>query len=131
MFAALDAYWNELRDGAVKQTRLTAALALLLASCHGSEQSLGKFSEGPMLSVAAARQQNAQTPVVVRGTMTEKCPVAGCWFMLRDETGFIKVDTKNAGFVVINVPIKTKLLVSGHVTTNGSERLLDASGVRY
>jgi len=45
--------------------------------------------------------------VVLHGRMTQKCPVAGCWFMLHDETGTIKVDTKNAGFVVVDIPLQS------------------------
>ena len=63
--------------------------------------------------------------------MAKKCPVAGCWFMLQDKTGTIKVDTKNAGFVVVDVPLNTALTVAGRVVTNGNERLIEASGVRY
>jgi uncharacterized protein YdeI (BOF family) len=61
----------------------------------------------------------------------EKCPVAGCWFVLRDQTGTIRVDTKNGGFVVVDVPLKTTVVVAGQIATNGSERFLDATGVRY
>jgi len=63
--------------------------------------------------------------------MTQKCPVAGCWFMLRDDTGTIKVDTKNAGFVVVDVPLNASMTVAGRVATNGTERFIDATGLRY
>jgi len=63
--------------------------------------------------------------------MTKKCPVAGCWFVLKDETGTIKVDTKNAGFAVNDVPLNASLTVAGRVVMNGNERLIDATGVRY
>ncbi|HMJ92351.1 MAG TPA: hypothetical protein VK530_21190, partial [Candidatus Acidoferrum sp.] len=61
----------------------------------------------------------------------EKCPVAGCWFMLRDSSGTIKVDTKNAGFVVVEVPLQSIVTISGRVVTNGTERFIDATGLRY
>ncbi len=63
--------------------------------------------------------------------MIEKCPVAGCWFVVQDGSGRIKVDTKNAGFVVVDVPLQVSLLIAGRVTTNGGERFIDATGVRY
>ena len=69
--------------------------------------------------------------VMVRGTMTEKCPVAGCWFMLRDDTGTIKVDSKSGGFVVVEIPLNTTVTVAGRVSTNGTERFIDATGVHY
>jgi len=63
--------------------------------------------------------------------MIEKCPVAGCWFVVRDDSGKIKVDTKNAGFVVVDVPLQMPVLIAGRVATNGAERFIDATGVRY
>lgn len=63
--------------------------------------------------------------------MTKKCPVAGCWFMLHDESGTIKVDTKNAGFVVVDVPLNSRITVAGRLATNGAERVIDATGLRY
>jgi hypothetical protein len=63
--------------------------------------------------------------------MIEKCPEAGCWFVLRDESGAIKVDTKDAGFVVVGVPLQVSLTVAGRLTTNGTERMLAATGLRY
>lgn len=68
--------------------------------------------------------------VTVRGAMIEKCPVAGCWFVLRDKTGTVRVDTKAAGFVVTEIPLNTPLTVSGTVT-EGSQPGLAASGLSY
>ena len=51
--------------------------------------------------------------------------------MLRDADGTIKVDTKNAGFVVVNVPLRSTVTVAGRVITNGTERFIDATGLRY
>lgn len=62
--------------------------------------------------------------------MIEKCPVAGCWFIVKDATGAIKVDTKAAGFTVTDVPLNTIVTVNGRLTGSG-ERVLAADGVRY
>jgi uncharacterized protein YdeI (BOF family) len=69
-------------------------------------------------------------PTLIAGTMVEKCPISGCWFKMTDGTGLIKVDTKNAGFVVMNVPLHTKMTVSGTMH-KGDEPLFEAKGVRY
>ena len=111
--------------------QLTVLVALLGGCSERREKSLGAAFDGTAIPIFAARQTNADAPVVLRGTMTEKCPVAGCWFILRDASGTIKVDTKNAGFVVVDVPLKTSLVVAGRVVTNGTERVIDATGVRY
>jgi len=63
--------------------------------------------------------------------MVEKCPEAGCWFVLKDATGKLRVDTKTAGFVVVDVPLQRELTVVGTVITNGMEVLFAATGVRY
>ena len=66
----------------------------------------------------------------ISGVMYEKCPAAGCWFMLRDKTGVIRVDTKAAGFTVTDVPVNTEVTVKGSVKDSG-ERILAATGLRY
>jgi len=63
--------------------------------------------------------------------MLEKCPVAGCWFRLQDRTGIIKVDTKLAGFVVVNVPLESKVTVAGKVAADGDQIVIEATGIRY
>lgn len=68
--------------------------------------------------------------VTLQGTMIEKCPVAGCWFVLRDKTGAIKVDTKDAGFVVTEVPLGASVTVGGTLAANG-ERRIAATGLLY
>src|SRR5947208_1024114 len=96
-------------------------LAFLVFGCAKREPIvLGSAPLGHSTTVASARDTSVSTPVTLRGTMVEKCPVAGCWFNLRDDTGLIKVDTKAANFVVLNVPLQTTVLVSGRLTTNGS-----------
>jgi uncharacterized protein YdeI (BOF family) len=110
---------------------LLLGTALLTGCTDQSQETLGAAFEGNPIPVSTAQKAAADSSVVVRGTMTEKCPVAGCWFMLRDETGTIKVDTKNAGFVVVDVPLKASLVVGGRVMTNGTHRFIEASGVRY
>src|SRR5262245_13994665 len=76
-----------------------ALLAFLVGCSHHDSKTLGTTVQGSAVSVAALQKFSADTPVVLHGQLTEKCPVAGCWFVLRDQTGTIKVDTKHAGFV--------------------------------
>lgn len=111
---------------------LLASLAAMLLGCSRPDsKTLGMAVEGMPVSVRTVQQANIESRVVVRGEMTQKCPVAGCWFMLRDDTGTIKVDTKNAGFAVVDVPLNASMTVAGRVVTNGTERLIDATGLRY
>ena len=92
---------------------------------------LGKAPTGEPKTVLAVRAGDTPPLVTLAGTMTEKCPVAGCWFKLTDTSGTIKVDTQAAGFVVVNVPLDTKMTVAGKIVESGDEILLEATGVRY
>ena len=105
---------------------------LLAVGCHPTAQAiLGKAPKGPARTILAVRAGDTPRQVTLSGTMTEKCPVAGCWFRLKDDTGSIKVDTKSAGFVVVNVPLQAKLTVSGKIVVEGDDLAIEATGVRY
>ena len=109
-----------------------AGIILLLVGCtERKPTTLGSPIEPTALPISAVTQSNATGRVVVSGTMIEKCPVAGCWFVIRDRTGTMRVDTKNGGFVVVDVPLKSTVVVSGRVATNGSDRFIEATSVRY
>ena len=106
-------------------------VALCAVGCNRSSATLGQRPEGAPRTVASLKSAKIAEHVVLSGSMIEKCPVAGCWFRLQDGTGVIKVDTRAAGFVVANVPMKSKLLVSGKVIADGDSFSIEATGVRY
>jgi|1185.fasta_scaffold54344_2 uncharacterized protein YdeI (BOF family) len=107
------------------------ALAVLLIACAKRETVLGNFFPGERAAIAALKTVDNSKPINITGKLVEKCPIAGCWFYLEDSTGRIKVDTKSAGFVVIDVPIGKQVEVAGIVTEEGSEKLLQARGIRF
>jgi uncharacterized protein YdeI (BOF family) len=120
---------------AISRMRLLIGLLGIVAACTLSgcvfqqPQMLGIVPpSGPVTPIRDLKQTGK--PVLIAGTMVEKCPISGCWFKMTDGTGLIKVDTKAAGFVVMNVPLQTKVTVSGTLH-KGSEPLLEAKGVRY
>jgi len=112
---------------------LVLSLALLLTACRpGSSGVLGQAPQGSPQPIAELeRSQIAGTASTVAGEIIEKCPVAGCWFVLRDGTGVIKVDTKAAGFVVLDLPLHTRVRVAGRLSIEGAEKLFEATGLRY
>src|SRR5438874_5846422 len=75
-------------------------LPISLAACTSAPVVLGQPPAGTPGAIGSLPQAAPRSQVVVSGTMIEKCPVAGCWFVLRDGTGQVRVDTKAAGFVV-------------------------------
>jgi uncharacterized protein YdeI (BOF family) len=106
--------------------------ALLITGCGDREpRVLGTAPSEAVSPISAARSARSGASLVVAGEMVEKCPVAGCWFDVRDGSGTIRVDTKNAGFVVLDVPLHGRVTVAGRVKTGGAEPQIDASGVSY
>lgn len=110
---------------------LFLGIFLLFGCAQNNPKTLGKAPQGPAIKISLAKAKGDSATVTLYGTMIQKCPVAGCWFNLRDETGVIKVDTKAANFVVLDVPLQTSVTVSGLITTNGSERILAATGLSF
>ena len=108
-------------------------ISLLIATgCHQTQGTvLGKITEGESRTIHSVKAGGTGSPVTLKGVMVEKCPVAGCWFRLRDNTSVIKVDTKSAGFAVVNVPLETRMTVTGKIAANGNEVEIEATGVRY
>jgi len=105
---------------------------MLAAGCHQpAGKILGKTPKGEIRTILAVRAGDTSPQVTLTGVMIEKCPVAGCWFRLRDNSGSIKVDTKSAGFAVVNVPLEAKLMVSGKIVADGDEVAIEATGIRY
>jgi uncharacterized protein YdeI (BOF family) len=92
---------------------------------------LGKPPKGEAQSVLSIRAGTAPAQFTLSGVMIEKCPTAGCWFRLRDNTGVIRVDTKSAGFVVVGVPLETKITVAGKAVPEGNDVQIEATGLRY
>jgi uncharacterized protein YdeI (BOF family) len=113
----------------------TLSLIVLLAALAGcgkpSGKVLGKAPAGDVKNIIAVHAGETPPVVTLSGTLVEKCPAAGCWFYLKDSTGMIRVDTKAAGFVVVEVPLQTTVTVSGRLSHAGDETVLEATGLRY
>ncbi len=112
------------------------ASALLFAWLAGgcaprADRVMGQAPASAPSPVKEARAARSGTRLVLSGTMVEKCPVAGCWFDLRDDTGVIRVDTRNGGFVVTEVPLRARVTVAGEVRAADGEAQFHASGLRY
>jgi uncharacterized protein YdeI (BOF family) len=123
---------NRLSTGSIVRFGFVFVVALLTGCLKHSPRTLGTEFDGNSVPVANARRLDPGSRVIVQGIMTEKCPEAGCWFMLRDETGVIRVDTKDAGFVVVDVPLQVSVTVAGRMEKNGGgDGILKATGLRY
>jgi len=108
-----------------------SALALASFGCARHTDSILGIAPAAAATVTPVKElAKASGNVSVHGEMVEKCPIAGCWFILRDKTGTVRIDTKSAGFVVTEVPLHTQMTVMGSVTP-GTEPGLKATGLRY
>jgi len=105
--------------------------SVLLVACAKHPTILGNFSAGQPASISELATNSSPNSVVVSGKLIEKCPIAGCWFYLEDKTGRIKVDAKSAGFVVLDVPLGKEVEVRGTVVQDGSEKLIEAQGLKF
>lgn len=81
--------------------------------------------------MASVRREPGKSLKTVSGIIVEKCPQAGCWFDLRDDSGTLRVSTKDAGFTVLDVPLGTRVRVAGRLTGSGPDASLNATGVQY
>ena len=117
----------------IKASLLTMFLVVCLSDtgCRHAEQHIlgNAITNTATVSVQNLKSATGKS-VLVKGVMIEKCPVAGCWFKLRDHTGVVRVDTKAAGFVVTNVPLNTELSVAGKIVA-GDPVSVAATGVSY
>lgn len=112
--------------------RLLVILLPLAAGCAGRQAELrGQPPSGHTTPVARLASSPVNQKVTVHGTMIEKCPAAGCWFVLQDDTGRIRVDLKAAGFVVTDRPTGGPVTVSGRLKRDGEEPVIIASGAKF
>ncbi len=108
---------------------LLAIAVIALAGCASAGGTILGKDPGASTATPVNSVKSSQDTTIT-GVMYEKCPAAGCWFMLRDKSGVIRVDTKAAGFTVTDVPVNSEVTVRGTLKESG-EPLLVASGLRY
>lgn len=98
---------------------------------------LGEAVPGGMqtMTIAEARKHAEANPgaeVVLSGRMDQKCPTAGCWFYLSDDSGRIRVDTQFSGFTVVEQKTGSQVTVYGKlVKPEGGEPEVSALGARF
>ena len=110
---------------------VTVLLIGITAGCRQAPQVvLGKAPAADPIIPVASISYTSHRPQTIRGTMVEKCPIAGCWFRVKDASGIVKVDTRSAGFVVTDVPLNSEVVVTG-VPHTGGETTIAATGMSY
>lgn len=112
---------------------LAALVVLVLVGCAQPTPTLLGTDPGTAqpIPVQGLLSEKHTTSLVVKGTLIEKCPTAGCWFRLKDDTGVVRVDLKETGFTVTDVPLGTTITVLGKVQRETGDTQLNALGLRY
>jgi uncharacterized protein YdeI (BOF family) len=108
-----------------------AALVALVGCAAHQAEVRGRAPSGSPTVVARLASAPTNGTVTVRGTMIEKCPTAGCWFMLQDGTGRVRIDLKASGFVVTDLPTGGTVSVTGRLRRDADEPVVVASGARF
>ncbi|HEY0075854.1 MAG TPA: hypothetical protein VGB77_17260 [Abditibacteriaceae bacterium] len=109
---------------------LACALSVFWGGCS-TKQGATPDNRGDFVSLAAVQKMKPATPVAVRGTMIKKCPVAGCWFILSDDTGTIKVDLKATKQTVVSISLNTQATIRGTVALDGSHKMIRAVSAAF
>jgi RecJ-like exonuclease len=51
-------------------------------------------------NIGTLNQDMAGQTVQIEGTIAEECPHTGCWAVIQDDTGRIRIDTNKGGFAL-------------------------------
>lgn len=117
--------------GGLRLGCFASLLAVFAMGCRPAGSSvLGVAPDAEAIPIANLTAKVGQK-ATVEGEMVEKCPVAGCWLVLKDASGTLRVDTKSAGFVVVDVPLHSRVRVTGTVLRQDASLELAAQGLRH
>lgn len=67
------------------------------------KQTFGGLPAGEALQttdIGSLNQEMASQTVQIEGTIHEECPHTGCWAVIQDDTGKIRIDTNKGGFAL-------------------------------
>lgn len=81
------------------------------------------FTEQAVTPIGQITKEQAGQDVTIEGTIEKECPSTGCWAIVKDDTGQIRIDTQAGGFTLplrsegsrIKVQGLVKLTASGDV----------------
>ncbi|MHB8997225.1 MAG: OB-fold nucleic acid binding domain-containing protein [Armatimonadota bacterium] len=81
------------------------------------------FTEQAVTPIGQITKEQAGQDVTIEGTIEKECPSTGCWAIVKDDSGQIRIDTQAGGFTLplrsegsrIKVQGIVKLTASGDV----------------
>lgn len=82
------------------------------------EQTLSPIARQVWMSAAGINslmKERGTPPIELRGDVTSRCLLMGCWIVLRDRTGQTLVDLAPEGLNGRTIPVGSRVQVSGHI----------------
>jgi len=68
------------------------------AQTLGSQASVAESTQ--VVDIGTLTEEMVGQTVRIEGTIAKECPHTGCWAVVRDETGEIRIDTQKGGFAL-------------------------------
>jgi len=111
---------------------LLLLLSNLVLWFSGCTERYGESIRGtaPVVKVAEALADPSmeKKPVILEGTILTQCRASGCWFFLKDSTGYVLVDLAPRNFK-IPPSMGKKARVEGLITVEKGQVKIQARGV--
>ena len=72
-----------------------------LGQAAGTPAATTQTASGPQtVAIGEITADQAGQTVQIEGTIIKECPHSGCWAIIEDETGEIRIDTKKGAFAL-------------------------------
>ena len=85
----------------------------------------------PHEQAGALTDESLGKTLAVEGEIVKQCPAAGCWFIVKDETGELFVDLNPAKLRLERKRVGQHATVTGRVTKQGGQFRLEARHVQF
>lgn len=95
-------------------------------------ETLGRYDvDVQTVSIGELDQADVGQRVAIEGKIVEECPHSGCWAVIEDGTGRIRIDTNKGGFALPLRREGSTIRIVGEIEqTDGGSLLLSAEGAQ-
>lgn len=70
---------------------------------------------GPIMKIADITDAHVGQTVTIEGIIDQECPHSGCWAVIKDDSGQIRIDTQKGGFALPLRREGSRVIVVGEV----------------
>ena len=95
-------------------------------------ETLGRYDAGvETVNIGELDQADVGQRIAIKGKIVEECPHSGCWAVIEDGTGRIRIDTNKGGFALPLRREGSTIRIVGEIEqTDGGSLLLSAEGAQ-